>query len=148
VLTRRQRTDRGRRRKFSAALQEVIERFALQKSPRPIRVVCNRTQLAAERLGEELPSYDLVHNVIKPPAAASGVGTARHLGKSSETSQNFVTFCEISVRSPSAAKESAGSSKYRSATPITGTHFSATTIGFPKSFRPLNQRSDSLPQVL
>jgi putative transposase len=64
ALARKQRTDRGRRRKLSAALQEVIEGLALQKPPLPIRVVFNRTQLAAERLGEEHPSYDLVHDVV------------------------------------------------------------------------------------
>ena len=64
ALARKQRTDRGRRRKLSAALQEVIEGLALQKPPLPIRVVFNRTQLAAERLGEEPPSYDLVHDVV------------------------------------------------------------------------------------
>jgi putative transposase len=58
------RTDRGRRRKLSAALQEVIEGLALQKPPLPIRVVCNRARIAAERLGEEPPSYDLVHDVV------------------------------------------------------------------------------------
>jgi len=63
-LIHKPRTDRGRRRKLSAALQEVIEGLALQKPPLPIRVVCNRARLAAERLGEEPPSYDLVHDVV------------------------------------------------------------------------------------
>jgi putative transposase len=63
-LVHKPRTDRGRRRKLSAALQEVIEGLALQKPPLPIRVVCNRARLAAERLGEEAPGYDLVHDVV------------------------------------------------------------------------------------
>ena len=62
-LVHKLRTDRGRRRKLSAALQEVIEGLALQKPPLPIRVVCNRARLAAERLGEEPPGYDSVHDV-------------------------------------------------------------------------------------
>lgn len=63
-LVHKPRTDRGRRRKLSVALQEVIEGLALQKPPLPIRVVCDRARLAAERLGEEPPSYDLVHDVV------------------------------------------------------------------------------------
>jgi putative transposase len=67
-LVHKPRTDRGRRRKLSAALQELIEGLALQKPPLPIRVVCNRVcnraRLAAERFGEEPPSYDLVHDVV------------------------------------------------------------------------------------
>src|SRR5262249_54221040 len=65
ALARKPRTDRGRRRKLSAALQEVIECLALQKPSLPIRVVCNRAQLAAKRLGEEPPGYDLVHDVVR-----------------------------------------------------------------------------------
>lgn len=64
ALARKPRTARGRRRKVSAALQDVIEGLALQKPPLPIRVVCNRARIAAERLGEEPPSYDLVHDVV------------------------------------------------------------------------------------
>jgi putative transposase len=64
ALARKPRTDRGRRRKVSAALQEVIEGLALQKPPLPIRVVCDRARIAAERLEEEPPSYDLVHDVV------------------------------------------------------------------------------------
>jgi hypothetical protein len=58
------RTDRGGRRKLSATLQEAIEGLALQKPPLPISVLCNRAQLLAESLGEEPPSYDLVHDVV------------------------------------------------------------------------------------
>ena len=58
ALARKPRTDRGRRRKLSAALQEAIEGLALQKPPLPISVLCNRAQLLAESLGEEPPSYD------------------------------------------------------------------------------------------
>ncbi len=64
ALARKPRTDRGRRRKLSAALQEAIEGLALQKPPLPISVLCNRAQLLAESLGEEPPSYDLVYDVI------------------------------------------------------------------------------------
>jgi putative transposase len=64
ALVRKPRTDRGRRRKLSAALQEVIEGLALQRPPLPIRVVYYRARLAAERLGEEPPNYDLVHDVV------------------------------------------------------------------------------------
>ena len=46
------------------------------------------------------------------------------------------------IRSPFGAKKPADSSKYRSATLITGTRFSPTMIGFQKSSRPSNQRSD------
>ena len=63
-LVHKPRSDRGRRRKLSTALQDVIEGLALLKPPLPIRVVCNRARLAAERLGEEPPSYDLVHDVV------------------------------------------------------------------------------------
>lgn len=68
ALAHKPRTDRGRRRKLSAALLEVIEGLALQKPPLPIRVVCNRARLATERLGEEPPGYDLVHDVSQSPA--------------------------------------------------------------------------------
>jgi putative transposase len=64
ALARKPRTDRGRRRKLSAALQEAIEGLALQKPPLPISVLCNRARLLAERLGEEPPSYDLVYDVV------------------------------------------------------------------------------------
>jgi putative transposase len=63
-LVHKLRTDRGRRRKLSVALQEVIEGLALQKPHLPIRVVCNRARLAAERLGEEPPGYDLVDQMF------------------------------------------------------------------------------------
>ena len=56
ALARKPRTDRGCRRKLSAALQEAIEGLALQKPPLPISVLCNRAQLLAESLGEEPPS--------------------------------------------------------------------------------------------
>jgi putative transposase len=64
ALARKPRADRGRRRKLSAALQEVIEGLALQRPPLPIRVVYNRARLAAQHLGEEPPNYDLVHDVV------------------------------------------------------------------------------------
>jgi putative transposase len=65
ALARKPQTDRGRLRKLSIALQEAIEGLALQRPPLPIRVVCNRSRLAAQRLAEEPPSYDLVHDVVR-----------------------------------------------------------------------------------
>ena len=64
ALARKPRFDRGRRRKLSGALQEVIEGLALEKPPLPITVICNRAGLFAGGLGEEAPTYDLVYDVV------------------------------------------------------------------------------------
>jgi putative transposase len=65
ALTRKKREDRGGRRAVSAKLKEVIEGLALQKPPLPIAALYRQVQRFSQDLGEEIPSYGTVFNIVR-----------------------------------------------------------------------------------
>jgi len=62
-LARKERGDRDKR-KLTPALQQLIEGMALQKPRMPVATIHREVTEAAKKLGEEPPSYKVVHAVI------------------------------------------------------------------------------------
>jgi putative transposase len=64
-LARKHRKDRGERRAVSARLKEVIEGLALEKPPLPIAALYRQVQRLSRDLGDKVPSYRTVVNIIR-----------------------------------------------------------------------------------
>ena len=65
ALARKNRRDRGRRRAVSVKLKEAIEGLALQKPPLPIAALYRQVSRASKELGEKVPSYGTVFNIVR-----------------------------------------------------------------------------------
>ena len=64
ALVRKKRTDTGQHREISAKLKEAIEGIALKKPPIPVAAIYRQAARLAQDLGEEPPSYWLVHRIV------------------------------------------------------------------------------------
>jgi putative transposase len=65
ALVRRKRADRGERRSVSVQLKEAIEGLALQKPPLPIAALYRQVLKLSRDLGEKVPSYGTVFNIVR-----------------------------------------------------------------------------------
>ena len=77
-LTRKPREDRGGRRVISERLREAVEGLALEKPPLPITSLYRQVRLFAEAIGEPLPSYWIVYDLVRSMPA--GLVTLAHEG--------------------------------------------------------------------
>jgi putative transposase len=64
-LVRKPRADRGERRAVSARIREIIEGLALEKPPLPITSIHRQVCKFAETIGEPVPSYWMVYDLIR-----------------------------------------------------------------------------------
>jgi putative transposase len=64
ALARKKRTDNGQHREISSKLKEAVEGLVLQKPPLPVAAICRQVGRLAQQLGEEPPSYWLVHRIV------------------------------------------------------------------------------------
>lgn len=65
ALARKKRGDRGERRVVPAKIKEAIEGLALQKPPLPVAAVYRQARELAQDLGEPVPSYSVVYDIIR-----------------------------------------------------------------------------------
>jgi putative transposase len=65
ALARRPRADRGKRRRLSDRLRQVVEGLALQKPPLPITTLYRQVARIAREQGEPEPSYAVVYDVVR-----------------------------------------------------------------------------------
>ena len=65
ALVRKSRADRGGRRAVSATIREVIEGLALERPPLPATSIHRQVKQFAETIGEPVPSYWMVYDLIR-----------------------------------------------------------------------------------
>ena len=65
ALARKTRIDSGERRAASQTLKEAIEGLALQKPPLPIAALYRQVRRLAGNLGEPIPSYSIVYDIVR-----------------------------------------------------------------------------------
>jgi putative transposase len=64
-LVRKPRTDRGERRAVSTRIREVVEGLALEPPPLPVTSIHRQVRKFAEMIGEPVPSYWMVYDLIR-----------------------------------------------------------------------------------
>lgn len=69
-LTRRERSDHGKRRSLPPALLELVEGFALQKPPLPVAAIHREVCRIAQANEHALPSYHSIYRAINALPAA------------------------------------------------------------------------------
>ncbi len=65
ALVRRPRSDRGKRRRLSGRMQQLVEGLALQKPPLPITALYRQVARVAREQGEPEPSYGVVYDIVR-----------------------------------------------------------------------------------
>jgi putative transposase len=78
ALVRKSRNDRGARRVVSPKIKAAIEALALESPPLPVRSICRQVRQFAERIGEPLPRYGTVYDLVRDIPV--GLLTLAHLG--------------------------------------------------------------------
>lgn len=69
-LSRKPREDRGGRRVISQKIREAVEGLALERPPLPITSLYRQVRQFAETIGEPLPSYWIVYDLVRSMPAA------------------------------------------------------------------------------
>ena len=64
-LVRKGRQDRGVRRAVSPKVRKAIEGLALERPPLPLKAVYRKVRQFAEAAGEPLPTYWMVHDIVR-----------------------------------------------------------------------------------
>ena len=77
-LCRKQRTDRGKRRRLPPALHQLIEGLALQRPPLTVAIIHRRVCALAHQHHLQPPSYSVVYDIMR--MLPSGLTTLAHQG--------------------------------------------------------------------
>lgn len=65
ALVRKSRADRGERRVLSKRLREAMEGLALERPPLPLTSIHRQAKQVAESIGEPVPSYWMIRDVVR-----------------------------------------------------------------------------------